>query len=81
VVRSLVDSDHYQLLADYADYVATQGKVDDCYRDQQDWARRCVLNVAGMGMFSSDRTIQEYASEIWKVAPLAFSDKKAPPSP
>jgi glycogen phosphorylase len=81
VVRSLLDSDHYQLLADYADYVATQGKVDDCYRDPQDWARRCVLNVAGMGMFSSDRTIQEYASEIWKVAPLAFSDKKAPPSP
>ena len=70
IVRILLDSDHYQLLADYADYVATQEKVDDCYRDASDWTRRSILNVAGMGMFSSDRTIQEYATEIWNVAPL-----------
>jgi starch phosphorylase len=81
VVRSLLESDYYQLLADYADYVATQEKVDACYRDTTDWTRRCVLNVAAMGMFSSDRTIQEYASEIWGVAPLAFSDPTPAPSP
>jgi glycogen phosphorylase len=70
VVRNLLESDHYQLLADYADYVATQEKVDDCYRDPMDWTRRSIVNVAGMGRFSSDRTIREYASEIWGVAPL-----------
>lgn len=81
VVRTLLDSDYYLLLADYADYVATHDKVDECYRDSMDWTRRTILNVAGMGMFSSDRTIQEYASEIWGVAPLAFSaaSSSAPP--
>ena len=73
LVSGLLGSDYYQLLADYADYVATQEKVDQCYRDPMDWTRRAVLNVAGMGMFSSDRTIQEYASEIWGVAPLVLS--------
>jgi starch phosphorylase len=73
VVRNLLESDYYLLLADYADYVATQDKVDECYREPLDWTRRSILNVAGMGRFSSDRTIQEYALEIWGVAPLAFS--------
>jgi starch phosphorylase len=73
VVRNLLESDYYLLLADYADYVATQDKADECYRQPMDWTRRSILNVAGMGLFSSDRTIQEYASEIWGVAPLAFS--------
>jgi glycogen phosphorylase len=73
VVRSLLDSDHYLLLADYADYVATQDKIDQAYRETMDWTRRSILNVAGMGLFSSDRTVQEYATEIWGVAPLAIS--------
>ncbi len=73
IVRSLLDSDHYQLLADYADYVETQDRVDATYRNPTEWTRRCVLNVAGMGMFSSDRTIHEYATEIWGVAPLAIA--------
>ncbi|MDB5870872.1 MAG: hypothetical protein JWQ07_314 [Ramlibacter sp.] len=80
IVRTLLDADHYLLMADYADYVATQERVDDCYRDPTDWTRRCVLNVAGMGMFSSDRTIQEYATEIWGVVPLALSEKMTPPA-
>jgi len=78
VVRSLLETDYYQLLADYADYVATQEKVDECYRDPADWTRRSVLNVAGMGMFSSDRTIQEYATDIWGVAPLHFNSPGQP---
>jgi starch phosphorylase len=73
VVRSLLESDHYQLMADYADYVATQERVDSTYRNPTEWTRRCVLNVAGMGMFSSDRTIHEYATEIWGIAPLAMA--------
>ena len=70
VVRTLLETDYYMLLADYADYVATQDKVDDLFRQPTDWTRKCILNVAGMGMFSSDRTITEYADEIWGVKPL-----------
>jgi len=70
IVNTLLESDYYLLLADYADYIATQDKVDELYRQPTDWTRRSILNVAGMGMFSSDRTIEEYASEIWGVAPL-----------
>jgi starch phosphorylase len=62
--------DHYLLLADYASYVACQDKVGELYRDQKEWTKRAVLNVAGMGRFSSDRTIGEYAEHIWHVAPI-----------
>jgi starch phosphorylase len=62
--------DHYQLLADYADYVATQHKVDALYRDQAAWNRAAIRNVAAMGHFSSDRTIAQYAAEIWKTRPV-----------
>ena len=72
--RALVDSllwggDHYLLLADYESYVATQARVDELYRRPADWARRAIANVAGMGAFSSDRTIRQYASQIWNIAP------------
>ena len=70
VVRTLLETDYYMLLADYADYVATQEKVDELYRQPTEWTRKCILNVAGMGLFSSDRTITEYANEIWGVTPL-----------
>jgi glycogen phosphorylase len=72
IVRTLLESDYYLLLADYADYIATQGKVDDLYRLPAEWTRRSILNVAAMGPFSSDRTIREYANEIWNVHPLAL---------
>ncbi len=70
ITRTLLESDYYLLLADYGDYLATQHKVDDVYRRQEEWSRRAILNVAGMGHFSSDRTIQEYAEQIWGVKPL-----------
>jgi len=74
--RGLVDSllwggDHYLLLADYASYVATQDRVDALYRLPDQWAQRAIANVAGMGAFSSDRTIREYATQIWNVLPEA----------
>jgi starch phosphorylase len=62
--------DHYLLLADYASYVATQESVDALYRDRAAWHRKAVLNVAGMGPFSSDRTIAEYAHAIWHTPPV-----------
>ncbi|MDZ4280880.1 MAG: glycogen/starch/alpha-glucan phosphorylase [Hydrogenophaga sp.] len=70
ITRTLLESDYYLLLADYTDYLATQHKVDALYRTPDEWTRHAVMNVAGMGAFSSDRTIREYASEIWNVKPL-----------
>jgi len=73
--RPLFDSllrggDHYAVLADYASYIAVQAEVDSLYRQPQAWARRAVLNVARSGYFSSDRTIAEYASQVWNVSPV-----------
>jgi starch phosphorylase len=62
--------DHYMLLADYASYVACQEQVSALFTDKKEWARRAVLNTAGMGKFSSDRTIEEYAREIWGIKPV-----------
>jgi len=72
--RPLVDSlmwggDYYMLLADYASYVATQAQVDALYRTPAAWCSRAITNVAGMGVFSSDRTIREYARQIWRIEP------------
>ncbi|MBK7529951.1 MAG: glycogen/starch/alpha-glucan phosphorylase [Piscinibacter sp.] len=72
--RGLVDSllwggDHYLLLADYGAYVETQLRVDALYRQGGEWASRAIANVAGMGAFSSDRTIREYAQQIWGMTP------------
>ena len=70
IVNHLLDTDYYQLLADFEDYVRCQNKADDLYRRPADWARSAILNVAGMGVFSSDRTIHEYARDIWGIEPL-----------
>ena len=67
VVDVLTHRDHYLLTADYPLYMAAQEKVDQLYRDPDEWNRRAILNVARMGKFSSDRTVAEYAREIWNV--------------
>ncbi|HEV3331248.1 MAG TPA: glycogen/starch/alpha-glucan phosphorylase [Bryobacteraceae bacterium] len=74
IFRPLTESllsggDHYMLLADLRDYIQTQEKVDAAYRDPDGWSRKAILNVARAGKFSSDRTIEEYASQIWHVGP------------
>ena len=66
----LVNGDQYMLLADYADYVGCQDQVDAVYHHPDEWSRRAVLNVAGTGLFSSDRAIAEYAERIWGVRPV-----------
>ena len=73
--RDLVDSlinfgDHYQVLADYRSYVDCHEKVDELYRHQEEWATKAMYNIANMGYFSSDRTIQEYADKIWHIDPV-----------
>ncbi|MHB1563075.1 MAG: glycogen/starch/alpha-glucan phosphorylase [Leptospirillum sp.] len=65
VVESLLTADPFFLLADYASYRNAQKAVDLAYRDQEKWARSSILNVANMGKFSSDRTILQYAEDVW----------------
>jgi len=64
--NTLLDSDHYFHCADYASYLETQERVSTTYAQPAEWARRSILNVAGMGKFSIDRTVREYARDIWK---------------
>jgi len=72
IVDSLLShGDHYLLLADYASYVARQQEVAAAYRDQRQWMRKVILNVANMGKFSSDRTILQYAKQIWHAKPVS----------
>ena len=61
--------DQYMLLADLRSYVEASGRVGDLYSDADAWTRMAILNVAGSGRFSSDRTIAEYASAVWNVVP------------
>ena len=75
IVDALLNQgDSYMLLADFASYVACQEEVGELYRDCDEWVRRAILNTAGMGKFSSDRTIAEYARDIWNVQNLTVSD-------
>jgi starch phosphorylase len=62
--------DHFMVLADYASYMSCQARVDALFLDPDEWARRAILNVAGMGEFSSDRTVLEYAEKVWNVKPV-----------
>jgi glycogen phosphorylase len=61
--------DTYMHLADLGSYVEAQQRVGQSYGDREGWARKSILNVAASGRFSSDRTIAEYASEIWHARP------------
>ena len=59
--------DPYFILKDFRSYAEAQKRVETAYRDEKGWARSAILNVACSGKFSSDRTIQEYVDEIWKL--------------
>jgi starch phosphorylase len=63
----LLYHDPYLLLADYQSYVDCQAKVSAAYSDTELWTRMSILNTARSGKFSSDRTIREYCSDIWRV--------------
>jgi starch phosphorylase len=70
IVDALLDhGDHYMHLADLNAYLTADAQLCALYADRSAWGGRTILNVAGSGKFSSDRTIAQYASEIWKVTP------------
>ncbi|MCL2664988.1 MAG: glycogen/starch/alpha-glucan phosphorylase [Defluviitaleaceae bacterium] len=64
--------DEYYVLQDFQSYKAAQQKVNDAYKDAARWNEMSIRNVAGSGKFSSDRTIRQYADEIWNIKPVAF---------
>ncbi len=73
--RPIVDAlfsrnDQYMRLADYESYIRCQERVSSAYLDHEAWTRMSILNAAGMGKFSTDRTISEYARDIWNVKPV-----------
>ncbi len=65
--RSLVERDHYLHIADFTEYVEVQELVSRVFTDVAAWSRKAIFNVARMGKFSSDRSIEEYAREIWNI--------------
>ena len=65
----LAYGDHYLHLADLKSYLEADQRLVDLYADTNGWSRKAILNAAGSGKFSSDRTISEYATEIWKAQP------------
>jgi starch phosphorylase len=75
LVDNLLSSDYYLLLADFDSYMDAQADVDRLYMIPEEWARKSILNTAGMGKFSSDRTIDEYAREIWGITPQPVTHK------
>ncbi len=71
VYAALVEGrDHYYLLADFAAYVDAHERASRLYLERSTWTRKAILNVARMGKFSSDRTIREYARDIWGIRPV-----------
>ena len=70
IIDHLLNHDSYLLCADFASYIACQESVSRVYADSNRWTRMSILNVARMGKFSSDRTIEEYCREIWRVQPV-----------
>lgn len=66
----LIDNDEYFVLKDFTPYIDAQMKAGQAYQDQKLWTRMAVVNIAHSGQFSSDRTIKEYASDIWRINPV-----------
>ena len=82
MIDSLVSGgDNYLVSHEFYSYLEAQQKIDECYRDQNKWCRMAIEGIARCGKFSSDRTISEYASDIWRIPsvsiPAPSKDPKA----
>ncbi|CAN4122101.1 unnamed protein product [Withania somnifera] len=68
-------ADYFLVGKDFPDYIECQDKVDEAYRDQKKWTKMSILNTAGSSKFSSDRTIHQYARDIWRIEPVELPSK------
>jgi len=78
IIQALHNNDRYLVIADFAMYCDAQKQMDEAWKNKKEWLRRSILNTAGSGMFSSDRTIHQYAKEIWnvKACPVPTSEER-----
>ena len=72
---TIIQHDPYMVLADFADYRATQKKAEELYADRESWNRMSLINVANSGIFAADRSINEYAANIWHTAKAGNNPK------
>ena len=70
ITNNLRNSDPYMVMADFKDYRRAQQTVQQLYRDKEKWNRMSLMNIANAGIFSADRSIMEYARDIWGAAPV-----------
>jgi starch phosphorylase len=73
LIDNLRNSDPFLVLADYADYIACQERVDTAWQDTEHWTRMSILNTARSGKFSSDRAVHEYSDNIWSTKPVRIT--------
>ncbi|TMS14095.1 Glycogen phosphorylase, muscle form [Larimichthys crocea] len=69
IVNMLMHHDRFKVFADYEDYIKCQEEVNALYKNPKEWTKKVIYNIAGCGKFSSDRTIAQYAREIWGMEP------------
>jgi len=75
IIAGLLNDDNYCLFADYQSYIDMQDEVNREYKNVDEWTKRSIYNVARIGKFSSDRSVKEYAENIWKVKPTPIKAK------
>jgi len=74
IVDSLLKDDYYFLFADYQSYIEKQDEVSNAYKEVDRWTKMSIYNVARIGKFSSDRSVNEYAEKIWNVQPIKIKE-------
>ncbi|CAH8681455.1 unnamed protein product [Schistosoma haematobium] len=72
--NKLVTEDKFMVCADYGDYMRAQAEVESAYKDEVKWSKMVLMNIAAAGKFSSDRTVREYARDIWRVDPVIVKE-------
>ena len=76
ISSSLMNVDPYMALADFADYQKAQAFASEVYKDKEKFARMSLMNISGAGVFSADRSIMDYANNIWHTKPVQFETAK-----